>query len=150
MSGTVPKRGCFQVQTTSSTRCVSWKERPTFCSLVIHFLHIFFPLAILENFSFVSFWSLFLRIPFLCSEQSDTLNGLEREGSLWSAQSHSCRHEVTPPPGCLPASPGGRARPAPQAPGGQRTACNPGSTTLPLRCRSPWVPTLSRCTSSFS
>lgn len=33
---------------------------------------------------------------------------------------------------------------------GQRTARSPGSTTFPLRCRSPWAPVFRRCTSSFS
>ena len=92
VTGTALKRGCYQAQTTSSIRCDSWKERPTFWSyLPISYTFFFFFLAILENFSFVSFWSLFLWIPFLCSEQSDTLNGLEREESPWSAQSHSYR-----------------------------------------------------------
>lgn len=35
------------------------KAKTNILELFIHFLHIFFPLAIFENFSFVSFWSFF-------------------------------------------------------------------------------------------
>ena len=43
VTGTALKRGCYQAQTTSSIRCDSWKERPTFWSyLPISYTFFFF------------------------------------------------------------------------------------------------------------